>query len=55
MRYSELRITVHTARAKELMRQIENDCIDLAYLCTMEMADCIFAFQDMNFRVLARD
>ncbi|MCD8139477.1 MAG: DUF1957 domain-containing protein [Planctomycetaceae bacterium] len=55
VRYSELRITVHTARAKELMRQIENDCIDLTYLCTMELADCIFAFDDMDFRVMARD
>ncbi|MDR2390985.1 MAG: DUF1957 domain-containing protein, partial [Planctomycetota bacterium] len=55
VRYSELRITVHAARARELMRQIENDCIHLAYLCTLEMADCIFAFDDMDFRVMARD
>lgn len=55
VRYSELRITVHAARARELMRQIENDCIDLTYLCTLEAADCIFAFDDMDFRVMARD
>ncbi|MDR1518672.1 MAG: DUF1957 domain-containing protein, partial [Planctomycetota bacterium] len=55
VRYSELRITVHAARANELMRQIDNDRIDLTYLCTLEMADCIFAFNDMDFKVMARD
>ncbi len=55
VRYSELRITVHAARARALMEQIENDRIDLGYLCTLEMADCIFAFDDMDFRVMARD
>ena len=55
VRYSELRITVHAARARELMRQIENDSIDLTFLCTLELADCIFAFGDMDFRIMARD
>lgn len=55
VRYSELRITVHAARARELMRQIENDAIDLTFLCTLEMADCVFAFNDMDFRVMARE
>ncbi len=55
VRYSELRITVHAARARELMRQIENDCIDMTFLCTLEMADCIFAFGDMDFRRMARE
>ena len=53
VRYSELRITVHAARTRELLRQIENDCIDMTYLCTLETADCIFAFNDMDFRRMA--
>ncbi|MDR1611811.1 MAG: DUF1957 domain-containing protein [Planctomycetota bacterium] len=55
VRYSELRITVHTARTRQLLRQIENDRIDLTYLCTLETADCIFAFDDMDFRRMADD
>ncbi len=55
VRYSELRITVHAARARELMRQIENDAIDMTYLCTLEAADCIFAFNDMDFRRMAKE
>jgi 1,4-alpha-glucan branching enzyme len=54
VRYSELRITNHAARARELMRQIENDCIDPTYLCTLETADCPFAGPEMDFRLFAR-
>ena len=54
VRYSELRITAHAARARELMRQIESDSIDLTYLCTLETADCPFAYGDMDFRRFAR-
>ncbi len=55
VRYSELRITVHAARTRELIRQIENDAIDMTYLATLETADCIFAFDDMDFRRMARE
>lgn len=55
VRYSELRITVHAARCREMLRQIENDCIDMTMLCTLEQADCIFAYGDMDFRRIARD
>ena len=53
VRYSELRITSHAARARELLRQVEAGSIDLTYLCTLETADCAFAYGDMDFRVFA--
>lgn len=54
VRYSELQIVTHLDRAKELLRQAENGSVDPEYLSTMEQADTIFPWQDMDFRVFAR-
>lgn len=53
VRYSEVRTIKHIDRSKELIRQIEENKIDLGYLCTLEMADTIFN-KDMDFRTLCR-
>ncbi|MDR0867888.1 MAG: DUF1957 domain-containing protein [Planctomycetota bacterium] len=53
VRYSEVRTIKHIDRTKELLRQIEENKIDLGYLCTLELADTIFN-QDMDFRTLCR-
>lgn len=55
VRYSEIQIITHIDRTKELLRQIEANDINLTYLCTLESADCIFAYQDMDYRVFCRE
>ncbi|MBN2713296.1 MAG: DUF1957 domain-containing protein [Planctomycetes bacterium] len=54
VRYSEKTITTHIARANELIRQIEAGDISLVYLCTLESADSIFSYEDMDYRVFCR-
>ena len=51
VRYSELRITSHAGRARELMRQAETGRIDEKWLATLETADCPFpaAFDFRDF------
>lgn len=54
VRYSELQIVTHLDRAKELLRQAENGTINSEYLATIEEADTIFAWEDMDYRFFAR-
>jgi 1,4-alpha-glucan branching enzyme len=54
VRYSELRIVKHAHRARELMRQIEAESIDSAYLATLEAGDTLFPWDAMDFTVFAR-
>ena len=54
VRYSELQIIKHIDRARMLMRQVEEGCIDMTYLATLEQADTVFTDEDLDFRMLAR-
>ncbi len=54
VRYSEVQITQHLGRARELLRQVEAGSIVPEYLQTLEDADTIFPFGDMDFRVFCR-
>lgn len=51
VRYSELQIISHIDRTKELIRQVRENDIKEKYLVTLESADCIFPYGDMDFRV----
>ncbi len=53
VRYSEVRTIKHIDRSKELLRQIEDDDINMSYLCTLETADNIFD-KDIDFRMFSR-
>jgi predicted glycosyl hydrolase (DUF1957 family) len=55
VRYSEMQIITHLDRCKELMRQMRENDINDVYLKTIETADSIFPYGDMDFRVFARD
>ncbi len=50
-RYSEMQIVTHIARTKELLEQIQSGKIEEKFLITLETADCIFPYQDTDFRV----
>jgi 1,4-alpha-glucan branching enzyme len=52
-RYSEMRLIKHIDRAKELLREVEHNCINLRYLKTLECNDSLLA-DDMDFRVFCR-
>jgi 1,4-alpha-glucan branching enzyme len=54
VRYSEIQIVSHIARTKALLEQIEKGKIDENYLCTLESADTIFPYEDMDYKVFAR-
>ncbi len=54
VRYSELRIIRHVDRAATLLRQVEDDAVDATYLATLEAADNIFPWADMDFRAFSR-
>ncbi len=54
IRYSELQITRHIDRTKELLRQIREKDINMVYLNTLERADNIFKDRDMDYRVFCR-
>jgi len=52
-RYAETRLVKHIDRAKELLRQVEQRCVQTAYLKTLESNDPLLA-DDMDFRVFCR-
>ncbi len=54
VRYSEVQIVTHLDRAKELLRQVAENCVNPDYLSPVETADSIFPYEDMDFRVFAR-
>ncbi|MCG3193636.1 MAG: hypothetical protein DIJKHBIC_02890 [Thermoanaerobaculia bacterium] len=54
VRYSEVQMVTHLDRAKELLRQVAEDCVNADYLAPLETADCIFPYEDMDFKVFSR-
>lgn len=54
VRYSEVQVTTHLDRARELLRQAESGHVELSYLEPIEAADTIFAWNEMDFRVFAK-
>jgi 1,4-alpha-glucan branching enzyme len=53
-RYAEVRLIKHIDRAKELLRQVAIREINEHYLSTLEAADNLFPFEQMDFRVFCR-
>jgi 1,4-alpha-glucan branching enzyme len=53
-RYAEVHVVTHLDRARELLRQVEEGRFEAAWLATIEAADTLFPFGDMDYRVFVR-